>query len=544
MYGTAMGRLLVLVVLGLLLQVKAEQKQQDHCLCEICGNPGGKKSMVNGQVVETEVGPEEPKPYPPKDDLHVRNDTKLHMLLSAFRDPRCGQTVANAFIRATHPNRIYVGIVQQNLEEKDEFDCVAVYCELMKREGHKKCPWLDHIEIVRVDARESKGPIWARAIGAVMVRPYHDFCMQVDAHVDFMVGYDVGLMKMWAMTENEYGVLSTYVGNIKQDLSKTGHVLIGHPYYEIPFICQTIIGGHGVVRNSQATAAYCLPRPHLSFTWAAGWSFSKCHFERVVPNDPYMEGMFDGEEFGRALRGWTHGYDMYTPHRPVVFHDYTHHRPWQQGRESTWNGNPPGLKYALERYFSMADKLGAKKVDLGAYGLGTERTIDQYVEFSGIDPRTSKNLGLNKCGKLKFVPFEENPGKVRTSMPDYPMKLPGNHSFAHKEDLPAMDMVYVEYAHEMLANEKDQEPSIPHDVQLKEFGSPRKDLWEDMVKKAKAKTVKKTNKPKKSGAMSAVVGDSQAPSYFEISLAVMLVIGVLLVAKEIYSNCMLGFKRD
>jgi len=89
--------------------------------------------------------------------------------------------------------------------------------------------------------------------------------MQVDAHVDFMEHYDVALMKMWAMTENEYGVLSTYVGNVKQDLSKTGHVLIGHPYYEIPFICKTIVGGHGVVRNDQATGAYCLPRPHLRY---------------------------------------------------------------------------------------------------------------------------------------------------------------------------------------------------------------------------------------------------------------------------------------
>ena len=35
-----------------------------------------------------------------------------------------------------------------------------------------------------------------------------------------------------------------------------------------------------------------------------------------------LSGFFDGEEYSRFLRMWTHGYDVYTPHRPVVFHDY------------------------------------------------------------------------------------------------------------------------------------------------------------------------------------------------------------------------------
>ena len=345
MTGWRLGRPMLLLLVAFALVGPARGgppgSKPSKCQCEICGVKNGHKSFVNGRVISSDAGP---KPYPPKGDAHVRNETKIHMLISAFRDPRCGQTLANAYLRARHPERVYVGVVQQNLPDKDKFDCFAVYCSLMKREGFTHCPYLDNLEIVRVDAKNAKGPIWARAMGAVMVKQDQEFCMQVDAHVDFMQHYDVALMRMWAMTENEYGVLSTYVGNVKQDLSRSGHVLIGHPHYEIPFICKTIVGAHGVVRNAQATGAYCLPKPHLSFTWAAGWSFSKCHVERNVPNDPFLEGMFDGEEFSRALRGWTHGYDIYTPHRPVVFHDYTHFRPWQQGRESTWNANPPGLK--------------------------------------------------------------------------------------------------------------------------------------------------------------------------------------------------------
>ncbi len=28
------------------------------------------------------------------------------------------------------------------------------------------------------------------------------------------------------------------------------------------------------------------------------------------------------QEFTRAARLWTHGYDMYTPNKDLVFHDY------------------------------------------------------------------------------------------------------------------------------------------------------------------------------------------------------------------------------
>jgi hypothetical protein len=34
-----------------------------------------------------------------------------------------------------------------------------------------------------------------------------------------------------------------------------------------------------------------------------------------VPVDPHTPGIFDGEEFNRAARFFTYGYDIYTPNR-------------------------------------------------------------------------------------------------------------------------------------------------------------------------------------------------------------------------------------
>lgn len=42
------------------------------------------------------------------------------------------------------------------------------------------------------------------------------------------------------------------------------------------------------------------------------------------------------------------------------------------------------------------------------FGLGTKRTLEQAVEFTGIDLAGMK-MTANKCGNLLWVPFEESP---------------------------------------------------------------------------------------------------------------------------------------
>ena len=454
----------------------------EHCACASC-TPGGTPGEVRNIAVETEVPT--PPTFPPKGDSHVRDETIIRVMVSSFRDPRCGQTLYNIFDRAVHPNRMAVGVVEQTLRNgMDAFDCVATYCALVaeKRPG-LVCPHLGRISTVRVDAATAKGPIWARAMGASMVQPTDGFCMQVDAHVDFNVGYDVSMLKMWAMLANEYGVLSTYVGNIVQDLSAKGEVLIGAPRYDVPVICRTLVGGHGVVRNEGADGGRCLEKPILSLAWAAGWSFAKCHFERNVPNDPHLEGLFDGEEFSRMLRAFTWGYDVYTPHRPIVFHDYRHSLPWQRKREGTWGrGHDPAP--AVRRYKSLMEFPGTTPLVAGdVYGVGTRRTIDQFKLFSGIDARTSRQQDDKRCHKLKWVPFTEDPAiAARVASPIYPGGLPGNLTVdSTRTALMIVEPKYIAAARGMRSQMKTDAPPIATLTQRAEFGEPAAAHWADSL---------------------------------------------------------------
>lgn len=321
--------------------------------------------------------------------------------------------------------------------------------------------------------------------------------MQVDAHVDFQKDFDVTLMKMWAMTANEYGVLSTYVGNLIRDLSAKGEMLIGLPMYDVPILCEHINGGNGVRRVKGADGTKCLTKPLLGRAWAAGWSFAKCHMERNVPNDPGLSGFFDGEEYSRFLRMWTHGYDVYTPHRPVVFHDYRHGLKWQGGREHTWSAPSETIAAARKRYSALVGRAGpAAQAGLMSYGIGKQRSLEQLHKFSGMKPADGSQLNnpAIDCGRLKYVPFKHDPSKRAANLPVYfdgrdpskpegstPPVVPGVRSDGTDPFPVITSQEYVEIARGMREVLKNESPKITHKQQMIEFGQPAPQFWDDMI---------------------------------------------------------------
>ena len=93
-------------------------------------------------------------------------------------------------------------------------------------------------------------------------------------------------------------------------------------------------------------------------------SFGRCHYMRRVPYDPHLPQIFDGEEFSMFARMWTRGYDVYSPHRSYVLHDY--HR---QNRKS-WGPDRQEMDVSAGRLKTLmglpdADKSTEAVLDLG-----------------------------------------------------------------------------------------------------------------------------------------------------------------------------------
>lgn len=140
--------------------------------------------------------------------------------------------------------------------------------------------------------------------------------------------------------------------------------------------------GDGKVEN--------LKKPLLSHTWTPGFSFAKCHLEESAPYDGYTPYVMGVEAFARYARFWTRGYDVYTPTKNIVYHNYNPNpeghgvMEWDKPkRRRIKNKSLARVRSYLE--IPDAGEPGLQLDNLGIYGLGKRRTIKQLNEFVGID---------------------------------------------------------------------------------------------------------------------------------------------------------------
>ncbi|CAM9496518.1 unnamed protein product, partial [Heterosigma akashiwo] len=354
-------------------------------------------------------------PHPPKDENYSSKDTTIYVGISGFRDSRCPKTLYNLYTKAENPARVFVGLVQQNAE--GDVDCVDKYCELMGYRGQKTdaararpaaeggCPYFAQIRANRVSHLLARGPTFGRHLQVYLLRD-EQFCMQIDSHMDFMDHWDTLNLEHWGLARNEYAVLTTYVHKI-EDLNRNIN-----NRWEVPNICKLRFVDGGLPRNGDAFSAFHLSRPKLGSLWAAGFSFMRCHGERQVPYDPQLPNIFDGEEFSRSARLWTRGYDFYTPHRPVVVHDYNKpkdYNPQACGRAGPrLPCPPPSVRLRMREHSPWPLPCYIQPpAALGKYGLGDRAPLAQYEASWGASPSGARDAE-NHCGTLQWVPFEED----------------------------------------------------------------------------------------------------------------------------------------
>ncbi len=363
------------------------------------------------------------------------------------------------YTKAKSPEKLFVRVLQQRDPEVD-VDCLEEYCNLMakekvaeaKRQGTKivkseeeriaECPYKNQIFIHEIHAKEAAGPTWARGLLSKDIEEAYkkgdlkpqDHCMSIDSHMNFEPEWDDKMVTMWDDALNEYAVLSTYVTDVEH-LGEDGN---GKPHHEVPHLC--MIKYTTNVRTHATKCVTDLSKPKLTnAVWGAGLSFSKCHAELKVQVDPHTPHIFDGEEFNRAARFWTYGYDIYTPNHVYVLHDY--HKSQSNPVMQTWgqNKNAHGTFAASnKRLRTMIDLPGgekdsdvALKMKQSKYGLGDRRSLDQLIQFSGFDLRNEEISidGKNRCGNIQWVPFTEHPKGVNyipqfDNLTEDPLDLP------------------------------------------------------------------------------------------------------------------------
>eukprot|EP01084_Bolivina_argentea_P139360 245175_1 len=350
----------------------------------------------------------------------------IYIVLATLGDHACPTTLNDLYKNAKYPHNIHIGIYQQNTPEDPDCLGMLTYCTDEPEIIHPElgdittlCAMKDNILINRTTVAEgAKGCHYGRHMTMKLQEQETDFVVFVDSHSVFRKHWDAYVMKMWYTIEpnREYAVITHYpcgAENMHRRIKEKD----AYSYH----ICGSQFGPppNNMLKNSNG----CFVGPDVTKPirvpyWAGGFNFARSHFWSHVPLDPYIQYVFDGDEMNIATRGWTHGYDFYSPPVDIVGHWYSDSKDAPKRRNphvrenKEWMIQKDKSEKRINFMWGLLDDINisqAELTDLDKYGLGNKRTIQQYWKFAGINPITKENIVWNTNvylnGGLEYVPF-------------------------------------------------------------------------------------------------------------------------------------------
>ncbi|MBV1775700.1 hypothetical protein KSF73_08205 [Burkholderiaceae bacterium DAT-1] len=300
----------------------------------------------------------------------------IFISIASYCDVLLSQTISSALRNADHPDDITFGIVDQNFER-------TIIDEPLMHPTH--------MNYVFIHYKETLGLGWARTLASSFYDE-EDWYLQIDSHMIFDKSWDTILIQQatHAQKFNSKCILSSFPP--KFEISGTG--LIKYPtkgkiLAHVLTRGQTLDGEHSLLRyegkhfNSQ--------RLILGAHVAGGCIFARGDLFLEMPYDPFM--YFSEEEQAIAIRSYTHGWDIFHITDNPIYHLYN----TEDGKKGAENGRPMhwNKDHSDKRNFPWQvlckkskirlDALVCGKEDLKVYGLGKQRTMQDYAEFSGVD---------------------------------------------------------------------------------------------------------------------------------------------------------------
>lgn len=209
-----------------------------------------------------------------------------------------------------------------------------------------------------------------------------DYYLQTDAHMRFVQDWD----KILIDDHNAYRnagipkpLITQYPGDYQHDNLPN--------YANPPFNETTICFCENRKQFSQTlipsqTAVSAKPACRFYYSVSGGFVFADGNFSKITPNEKIA---FWGEEPLIAARAFTHGYDIVTPTRFVVWHLYASGRSFKHiRRHHVWQDFPE-----LWQEMDAISKTEYQSIftdrRISDDALGTERTLEEFEEFTGLD---------------------------------------------------------------------------------------------------------------------------------------------------------------
>jgi len=285
--------------------------------------------------------------------------------IAAYRDKELLPSLKDMLAKADEPNTLHICIAWQH-SKKDEWDQLDEY--LLD----------DRFTIIDLDAAKSKGACWARNLIQQKYKK-EDFTLQIDSHTRFVEGWDTILKNTFYSLQLSgvkkpllTGYLPSYDPETEEKLDEPWRLRYQRfapegPLHTIPETIPDWKDHTGPVRARFYSAHFC---------------FTLGKFSKEVQHDPKL--YFHGEEITIGVRAFTHGYDLFHMHKPIMWHHY--HR---SGSSKHWDDHKQWVRLNKKSYARVRKLLGINDEkfqpnEIGIYGLGELRSLDDYEKYAGV----------------------------------------------------------------------------------------------------------------------------------------------------------------
>jgi len=302
--------------------------------------------------------------------MKKQNKETILVHLPAYREPELVPTIKDCLAQAKDPSRLVFGICRQ-YHPDDKFDNIDEF----RNDSRFK--------IDEMLYTEAKGLPYARQRINNMITD-ETYLLQLDSHHRFTKDWDETLISMHKGLEDKgfKPILTAYL-----------------PYYD-PFNdpksrCQepwqqqfACFYPHGTIfiRPSLLQGWQSRTEPVHSRFISGHFLFARTQWAKDIKHDPGI--VFSGEELNMTVRSFTYGYDLFHPHKIVIWHatmreersgklvwddQYKRGVDWYAQQQAAW-----------KRIRNLLRTQKDDDVDLTGYDLGTVRTLRDYEKYAGV----------------------------------------------------------------------------------------------------------------------------------------------------------------
>ena len=374
----------------------------------------------------------------------------IFVQIAAYRDPQLILTLKDCIEKARHPENLRFGIVWQHSLE-DAWDNLDEY----KQD--------ERFRIVDVDYKESKGVCWARNKVQTLYQN-EEYTLQLDSHHRFVENWDEILIDMLQGLRHEghkKPLITGYIPSFNPEKDPEERVQVPWKMNFDRFIPEGAVFFLPAAFDSWDDKT----KPLSARFYSAHFCFTLGQFCLEVQHDP--EYYFHGEEISIAVRAYTHGYDLFHPHKLVAWHEYTRRgrtKQWDDDKE--WGKKNEKSHRKNRKLFGMDGEV--QDVDFGVYGFGKERTLSDYEKFAGI--------GFKQRAVTQDVVDKKPPKFENITISDREFEDSLCYLFKHCIDIEFNQMPYNDYDFWCVAfKDENGEDIYREDAQPEEIEKMKKD---------------------------------------------------------------------